>query len=171
LSSRTVTGGAEGEGPALFVEEQRFLSRPLSLALLIGVLVLAVWAATSSGGLRPPEWVPLIVGVGLTLLFHLVQLTVTVRPSEIDIRYRPLRRRRIPLTAVRSCEARTYRPVREYGGWGVRRGWKGGWAFNVRGNRGVQLGLEDGSSILVGSQRAEELAAAIQSAAGGSRRQ
>jgi hypothetical protein len=170
MSSPIVTGRAEGEGPPLFVEEQRFLSRPLSLALLIGVLALAIWAATSSGGLRPREWVPLVIGVGLTLLFHLVELTVTVRPSEIDIRYRPLTRRRIPHAAVRSCEARTYRPLREYGGWGVRRGWKGGWAFNVRGNRGVQLVLEDGSSILVGSQRADELAAAIQSAAGGSRR-
>jgi hypothetical protein len=161
MSSPTMTGRPEMEGPPLFIERQRFLSRPLSLALLLGVLALAVWAVTSSGGLRLPEWVPLIVGVGLTLLFHLLELTVTVRPSEIDIRFRPLTRRRIPHAEVRSCEARTYRPLREYGGWGVRRGWKGGWAFNVRGNRGVQLVLADGTSILVGSQRADELAAAI----------
>lgn len=163
-----MTNHTDGEGPPLFIEEQRFLSRPLSLALFIGVLALAGWAVTSSGGLRPREWVPLIVGVGLTLLFHVLELTVSVRPSEIDIRFRPLTRRRIPHSAVRSCEARDYRPIREYGGWGVRRGWRGGWAYNVRGNRGVQLELEDGSSILIGSQRADDLAAAIRSAGSGS---
>jgi hypothetical protein len=167
MSSPIETGRTAGEGPALFVEEQRFLPRSLSLALLVGVLAVTAWAATSAGGLRGPEWVPLIVGVGLTLLFHFLELTVTVRPCEIEIRFRPLTRRRIPPSAVRSCEARTYGPIREYGGWGVRRGWKGGWAYNVRGNRGVQLELEDGSSILIGSQRADELAAAIHSAGGG----
>ena len=166
MPSPTVTGRSEVEGPPLFVETQRFLARPLSLVILLGVAAFAIWAVTSFGTLRPQEWVPLIVGVGLLLLFHVLELTVTVRPSETDIRFRPLTRRRIPHVAVRSCEARTYRPLREYGGWGVRRGWKGGWAYNVRGNRGVQLVLEDGTSILVGSQRADELAAAIQAAAG-----
>ena len=166
MPAPAVTGRSEVEGPPLYVETQRFLSRPLSLALLLGVAAFAIWTAASFGTLRPREWLPLIVGVGLLLLFHVLELTVTVRPSEIDIRFRPLARRRIPHMAVRSCEARTYRPLREYGGWGVRRGWKGGWAYNVRGNRGVQLVLDDGSSILVGSQRADDLAAAIQSAAG-----
>jgi hypothetical protein len=166
MSSPIVTGRTEVEAPPLFVEKQRFLARPLSLALLFGVAAFAIWAVTVSGWPRVQEGVPLVIGVGLILLFHVLELTVTVRPSEFDIRFRPLTRRRIPHAAVRSCEARTYRPLREYGGWGVRRGWKGGWAYNVRGNRGVQLVLEDGSSILVGSQRADDLAAAIQSAAG-----
>jgi hypothetical protein len=154
------------EGPPLFVERQRFLARPLSLTLLLGVAAVALWAATSLGALGPREWLPLIVGVGLVLLFHFLELAVTVSPSETDVRFRPLSHRRIPHAAVRSCEARSYRPLREYGGWGLRRGWKGGWAYNVRGNRGVQLVLEGGESILIGSQRADELAAAIQSAAG-----
>ena len=125
-----------------------------------------VWIFTSLGGLRGVEWVPLAVGAGLLLLFHVLELTVTVRPSETDVRFRPLTRRRVPHAALRSCEARTYRPILEYGGWGVRRGWGGGRAYNVRGNRGVQLVLDDGTRILVGSQRPEELAAAIRSAAG-----
>lgn len=170
MPSSIASGGQGAEGPYLFVEQQRFLPRPPSLALLVGVLAVAVWAATSSGGLGARESVPLVLGVGLALLFHLLQLTVSVGPNETDIRFRPLTRRRVPHSAVRSCEARTYRPIREYGGWGVRRGWKGGWAYNVRGRRGVQLGLEDGGSILIGSQRAEELAAAIRSAGGGSGR-
>jgi hypothetical protein len=38
----------------------------------------------------------------------------------------------------------------------------GGLAYNVSGNRGVQLELVNGKSILIGSQRAGELALAIQ---------
>jgi hypothetical protein len=41
-----------------------------------------------------------------------------------------------------------------------------GWAYNVRGNRGVQLELANGKRILIGSQRAEELAGAIGEAKG-----
>ncbi|NLK25486.1 MAG: hypothetical protein GX307_02790 [Euryarchaeota archaeon] len=36
-----------------------------------------------------------------------------------------------------------------------------GKAYNVSGNRGVLLKLKDGNSLLIGSQRAEELDAAI----------
>jgi hypothetical protein len=34
-------------------------------------------------------------------------------------------------------------------------------AYNVRGDRGVQLVLRDGRRVLIGSQRADELAKAI----------
>ena len=52
------------------------------------------------------------------------------------------------------------------GGWGFRWG-SSGRAYNLRGNRGVQLTLADGGRLLLGSQRADELAAAIEEAATG----
>jgi hypothetical protein len=51
--------------------------------------------------------------------------------------------------------------MREYGGWGVKYGWAGK-AYNISGNRGVQLKLSNGKGLLIGSQRPEELAQAIQ---------
>jgi hypothetical protein len=45
-------------------------------------------------------------------------------------------------------------------GWGARK------AYNVSGNRGVELTLQDGSTIMIGSQRADELEWAIRSAQG-----
>lgn len=41
------------------------------------------------------------------------------------------------------------------------RGWGENVALNARGDRGVRLMLTDGRRVLVGSQRAEELAAAL----------
>jgi hypothetical protein len=59
-------------------------------------------------------------------------------------------------------ETRTYWPILEYGGWGISYSFFGkGWAYNVNGNRGGQLELANGKRILIGSQRAEELARAI----------
>ena len=65
----------------------------------------------------------------------------------------------------KSCEPRVYRPVLEYGGWGVRYTPFGrGWAYNVSGNRGVQLVMSSGRRALVGSQRPDDLAGAINAA-------
>ena len=57
--------------------------------------------------------------------------------------------------------ARVYRPIREYGGWGIRYG-KNGKAYNISGDRGVQLELQNSKPLLIGSQRADELAQTIQ---------
>jgi hypothetical protein len=55
------------------------------------------------------------------------------------------------------AEVRTYSPLREYGGWGIR-GPRKRRAYNVSGDEGVQLVLVDGCVVLIGSQRANELA-------------
>jgi hypothetical protein len=62
---------------------------------------------------------------------------------------------------LKSFEVRTYNALREYGGWGIRYGPQGK-AYNVGGNRGVQLVLADGKRILIGSQKPEEFLAAVQ---------
>jgi hypothetical protein len=68
--------------------------------------------------------------------------------------------RTIPWDQIRSVEARTYRPIRDFGGWGVR--WAArGIVYHARGNRGVRLVLSSGERILIGSQQADVLARAI----------
>ncbi len=70
-------------------------------------------------------------------------------------------RRRIGYEEVKSCQARKYNPLGEYGGWGIRSG-PNGKAYNTRGDQGVQIEMHSGEKLLIGSQRAQELAAAIQ---------
>jgi hypothetical protein len=91
----------------------------------------------------------------------LARLTVEVLADRIEIRYRPFIARTLRLDDVVAAESVTYRPLREYGGWGIK-----GWsrrkiAYNVRGDRGALLTLADGRTVLIGSQRSDELAAAI----------
>jgi len=84
-----------------------------------------------------------------------------VRDDGLYIRFYPLTHQKIPFEHIVHCEVRTYNPIREFGGWGIRYG-KGGKAYNVSGNRGVQLDLVNGKRLLIGSGRPEELARAIE---------
>ena len=101
-----------------------------------------------------------LISAGLTLLFYKLKLITEVGPDGVHIRFFPLTRRKIAFDSITSCKARTYRPIREYGGWGIRFSRKGN-AYNVSGNRGVQLEFKQGKPLLIGSQKAEELAHAI----------
>ena len=104
--------------------------------------------------------ISILIMAGIALLFYTLKLVTIVGPEGIHIRFFPLRRRIIPFDNIVSCKARTYKPIREYGGWGIRFSRKGR-AYNVSGNRGVQLELTEAMPLLIGSQKAEQLADAI----------
>ena len=161
----------------LFFEEQRFTQRWLwiilivSMLLLVGVFGFGFIQQLVLGkpwGDRPvSDTTLLLVGSVVLLfsgamiyLFYSLRLITTVRDGGLYIRFYPLRNKFIPCRRIASCEARRYRPLAEYGGWGIKYG-RSGWAYNILGDRGVQLVLDDGKKILVGSQRAEELARAL----------
>ena len=68
----------------------------------------------------------------------------------------------IPIAEVAKVEARKYNALKEYGGWGIK-GWSGKkMAYNVKGSWGVELTLKDGRRVLIGTQKPQELAAAVE---------
>lgn len=158
-----------------FREEQGF--RQPWIWLLISFLVALQWwgfiqqiVLGQPWGNRPaPDWLMvllwLLVGIGLPLFLLYLRLIVTVTDNSIDIHFRPVTRHTIPLADVTHAEARTYAPLREYGGWGIR-GLGRKRAYNVSGDRGVELTLVDGRKVMIGSQRADDLARAIAAARG-----
>ena len=102
------------------------------------------------------------IAVGLPWLLYNTHLTVWISDEYIHIRYFPFVRKRIPLRHIAHAGVRTYHPILEYGGWGIRMSLRGrGWAFTVGGNRGVQLHFKSGKRMLIGSQKPEELLQAI----------
>lgn len=109
----------------------------------------------------------IIFGFGFPVAFHKMNLTTQVRSDGIYYRFFPfhLSLRKIEFGDVAECEVRTYSALRDYGGWGIRYGRKGR-AYNVSGNRGVQLTFSGGKKLLFGSQKPEEFAAAINLAKG-----
>lgn len=91
-----------------------------------------------------------------------IKMITEVKNDAIHIRFFPLKREVISFSEIAKCDARQYSPIKEYGGWGIRYGTKG-MAYNVSGDRGVQLELTNGKQLLIGSQRSEELAKTIRS--------
>ena len=109
----------------------------------------------------------LVFGIGLPALIFLSNLVTEVREDGIYIRFVPFHRSFIIIAfgELKAYETRVYRPIMEYGGWGIRFGSKGR-AYNVSGIRGVQLELANGRQLLIGSQRPEELRQSIETGAG-----
>jgi hypothetical protein len=98
-----------------------------------------------------------------------VRLVTDVRSSELSVGLRGLwRPRRVPLTAIRFAAAVSYNAATEYGGYGIRSGPRGR-AYIANGDRAVQLELQDGSKLLIGSQHPNELAQTIKQLRNGSR--
>jgi hypothetical protein len=105
------------------------------------------------------------IGMGLVLVVIILLLHMTTEVTPGDLRvwfgWLPTYRRSVPIESIRSVEVVTYRPIAEFGFWGIRSGRDGERALIARGNRGVRLELTDGSKLLIGSQKPELLAAAL----------
>lgn len=98
-------------------------------------------------------WIWVIPAVVLSLLAVILlnRLTTTVTPEALTLRYGFLYSARVPLSDITNAAAIVYRPVRDYGGWGIR-GSRKRRAVNTRGDRGVLITRSDGGTLLVGSQ-------------------
>ncbi|MBI4963268.1 MAG: hypothetical protein HY913_08325 [Desulfomonile tiedjei] len=163
----------------IFREIQEF-RQPYVWVIMIAVLAVTVatcgWAAvmvlktpapSGAGRSQGVALLALAAGVlvmgGTAYLLYAMKLITEVREDGLYIRFYPLHFsfKRIPLEKVRRFTVVTYRPILEYGGWGIRYGWHGN-AYNVSGNRGVKLELIKGRHLLVGSRKPEELAHALE---------
>jgi len=105
-----------------------------------------------------------LVGPAVLILASCLSMCVRVTHTHLEVSILPLLRRRISLEDITSFEPRDYRPLIEYGGWGIRYSLAGhGWAYTICGHQGVQLRLPT-RQLLVGSCRPNELASAIRRA-------
>lgn len=154
-----------------FREEQRFKQWWIWL-LILGLAAFSWWGFIQQivlgqpyGSNPGPDWVIwltfLLVGIGMPWLFAAMRLIVTVREDHITIRYKPFTTRRIGFEEIESFEDRTYKPIKEYAGWGIK-----GWSvermsYSVSGKEGVELTLCDGNRVMIGSRKAGQLAEAI----------
>lgn len=161
------------DGEVLYREVQRPRMWWVWLAIVVAPL-LAWWAFIQQVVLGEPwgdepasdlaVWA-LFLGFGLAwpaLFLVWLRLLTEVTADEVRVRLRPFNFGwvRFPIGEIESAEARRYRPVREYLGWGIRWG-PSGRAYNLNGNEGVQLVLTSGRRVLIGSERAGELESAI----------
>lgn len=96
-----------------------------------------------------------------------VRLVTGVRNGGLRIALRGIwRSRRVPLDSCSVGRGDHARPVRDYGGYGIRPT-RESQAYVANGSRGVGVTLAKGDELIVGSERPEELVAALSNKATG----
>jgi hypothetical protein len=96
----------------------------------------------------------------LTVLFFYTRLETQLTEEGVVYRFFPFRRKFtiIPWDEIAEASVLEYSPIIDFGGWGVRYSLTGkGKAFNVAGNKGLQLVLKNNDRILIGTQNPETI--------------
>jgi hypothetical protein len=102
-----------------------------------------------------------ILTLGVYVRLITVRLVTELRPGQLSIAMKGFWQEiRVPVAEIRTAVPVEYKPAEEYGGYGVRSGPRGQ-AYIASGNQALQLELQDGRRLLVGSQRSQELARRI----------
>lgn len=101
----------------------------------------------------------LLIFLGIfNYFFFTMRLETKVDAEGISVKYFPLliKPRFYSWKEIKTIEIRQYRPLAEYGGWGLR-GWRKNQALNVSGNIGIQLVFINEHKLLIGTQKPDEL--------------
>jgi hypothetical protein len=156
----------------LFKETQQFRQWwwiVLMLGITIPVIVLSIYSLyqqTVRGipvGDNPAPNVVLIAQllfmIILLWLFFSMKLEVWIDQDGIHYRFFPLiyKNKIFSREEIQRYEIRKYSPLLDYGGWGIKKRFKWGRAYNVSGNIGLQLYLKTGKKVLFGTLRSQAI--------------
>ena len=151
----------------LYYEKQRF-TQPWIWLILGGVNVLFLYGFYIQVIMDKPFGdKPAPDGVLIIILLFLFALTYTILISRIEtvlekegmrVRLFPLqiKFRQYPWESIRRAYTRTYNPLVEYGGWGLK-GFGKNKAITISGNQGLQLEFKDGKRLLIGTKKTIEI--------------
>jgi hypothetical protein len=113
-------------------------------------------------GNNPMSNMGLIITAVLTLLLTAflmsLRLDTEIRSDGIYVKFFPfyLNFKKYFWYEISKCYIREYKPIREYGGWGLR-GFIKNRALNVSGNMGLQLVFENNKKLLIGTNKPDEM--------------
>jgi len=147
-----------------YFEHQKFSkwisSISLGLVIFFGYLLIKTYDTSTFLGMLIAESISVLIFI----LFLIAKLITQIDKDGITIKFIPFHLRQIKYNwiDIESCEIRKYNPILEFGGWGVRHGFKGK-AYNVKGNKGIQLQLKNGNRIMIGTQNPTEAGEVIDS--------
>ena len=101
----------------------------------------------------------IVVMMALLWTYLAMKLEVWIDQEGIHYRFWPLifKERLISIYEIQRYEIRQYRPIIDYGGWGMKKSFKWGRAYNISGNIGLQLYLNNNKKVLFGTQRQQAI--------------
>lgn len=150
----------------IFIEEQSF-NRKLFIAVPIVLFLICFYGIFQQQILKIPFgnnpvssttlFFISIIPIGILYLMQKIEMITKVYSSGISVKIKPffLKEKYISFDDIEQMYAREYK-FREYGGSGLRFG-KSGFAYNMGGNMGFQIIMNNGKKILIGSKRPLEI--------------
>lgn len=93
------------------------------------------------------------------LLLILMRIVTVINHEGVSIRYFPIyiSEKKIKWDDIDNIYVRTYKPIVEFGGWGIRISKMNGMAFTTKGKYGIQIVFKNGKKLLVGTQKPHEV--------------
>ncbi|MBO6183406.1 MAG: hypothetical protein J6O88_01780 [Chryseobacterium sp.] len=144
-----------------FTEKQRFTQWWLWL-LLSAVMIYAIYNYIEDRQYFSTLELTLSIALPILIIILFLSLRLETKIDEhgISVRFFPFQItfRYYPWKNIKKAYVRKYSPLGEYGGWGIRLGLFGtGKAYNVKGNQGLQIILNNEKKVLIGTQKQNEL--------------
>jgi hypothetical protein len=150
------------ETPGTFRESQELVGHGLRLAIVFGAvfaLTLGAYAVFAEAGRSRGGLLPLIaIGAVLTFLLVRMRLDVRVDDEQLRIDMPPLVHRTVPLHEIVSFQVTVRRLLEPHAGYSVGRHQRSYWMGS---RSAIDITLRDGSRVVLGTRRPEDLAAAI----------
>ena len=149
-------------------EEIRFFGTT-SFVIIAAVVIACLWLLTI--GISSALWA-IEAALLFPLLFGRLLITISDSTLRISFGYLGVIKKEIPLSEIRESRVVEYRPIRQFGGWGIRcgrfEGEKTG-CYSLKGKRGLLLLLKGKvracliktNRILIGCNEPEKLKASI----------
>ena len=108
-------------------------------------------------------WILLGIVIPLGLLLGLCKLETEVRKDGLYVRYIPfhIHYKVFLFKDIVHYSSITYNSLLRFGGWGIRFSLDGETAYNMGGNKGLELQLRGNRTVIVGSKIPEELIKAL----------
>jgi uncharacterized protein with PQ loop repeat len=139
-------------GIALFlwysVYQQIILGNPIGNNPAPNLVLIVIW---------------LVIGIGFPLVLYSMKLIIKIDSENFSFRLFPLhfRMHSYRLANIETMEVVTYRPILDFGGWGIRWGRKGK-GYIISGKKGVKVHFRTGRPVYFSSDEPEEVVRAYE---------
>jgi len=142
----------------LFYEKQQFRQWWLWLLLAVINIIVLYPLILNSGTVEMPALAGETILLLVTFWLWRLALVTKIDRKGIYVKFESFHRdfKFYDWESIDYCEIKKYNPIMDYGGWGIRIG-----AYNVSGNTGLLIYFKDGTKLMLGTNKEDELFAAL----------
>ena len=164
----------------IYSEEQSFRQSVVPWIMLVSLVVMIggfgvafyqqLYLGSAPGGKHIDQellWSSILTMVVMSGVFLFIlnrKLVTEIWTDGIRYKFAPFVRKmkHIPISEIASVEVEKYKPLIEFGGWGVRKRFLSRkTAYNISGNIGIRVIKKNGSQIMLGTRKPDEMKRAV----------